>query len=151
MDIILKKDVKGLGEKDTLVNVKDGYARNYLIPKGFAVEASSGNITVMKAKEKSKKLKNEREIEKARSIADKIEEIELIFKMKSGKKGKLFGSITGQDIAEKLKSTHNIDVDKKKISLPDSIKSLGTYEVEIKLQKGVSPKLKVTVLDEQEE
>jgi large subunit ribosomal protein L9 len=148
MKVILRKDVKGLGKTDDLVEVSDGYARNYLLPKGLAVEANAANISLMNAKKKSEEMKNERELEKARKLAERIREVELVISARAGENGKLFGAITGKDIAEKLKSKFNIDVDKKKINLPEAIKSLGTYEVEIKLLSNIHPKLKVNVVEE---
>lgn len=148
MKVILAKDVKGLGKKDEMVNASDGYARNYLIPRGYAIEANTSNINVMNAKKKSEELKNERELDKARKIAERIKETELVITTKAGENGKLFGSITSKDIAERLKSKYNLDVDKKKIHLPDAIKSLGNFEVEIKLAKDIHPKLKVSVVEE---
>ncbi len=151
MKVILTRDVKGLGKKDEMVNAKDGYARNYLIPKGYAIEASASNINIMNAKIKSEELKNEREQDKARNLAEKIKETELVITTKAGENGKLFGSITGKDIAERLKSQYNLDVDRKKINLPEAIKALGSFDVEIKLAKGIHPKLKVSIVEEKKE
>jgi large subunit ribosomal protein L9 len=149
MKVILKQDIKGLGKKESLVDVSDGYARNYLIPKGFAVEASAVNINVMKTKNDAEKAKRERELAKAKALAQELEKITVVIATKAGENGKLFGSVTSKDIAEKLKKDFNIETDKKKINLQDSLKSLGTTEVEVKLFPEVTARLTVKVVNEQ--
>ena len=145
MKVILKEDVKGLGSKESLVNVSDGYARNYLIPRGLAVEATSVNMNVMKTKKEAEKSKKDRELAQAKELAEKLKNGEVVIKAKAGENGKLFGSITGKDISDYLKKNHKFDIDKKKIALSDSIKALGTYEAEVKLYSGVSTKLTVKI------
>ncbi|HPD01245.1 MAG TPA: 50S ribosomal protein L9 [Acetivibrio sp.] len=145
MKVILKEDVKGVGSKESLVNVSDGYARNYLIPRGLAVEATSVNINVMKTKKEAEKSKKDRELAQAKELAEKLKNVEVVIKAKAGENGKLFGSITGKDISDYLKKNHKFDIDKKKIALSDSIKALGTYEAEVKLYSGVSTKLTVKI------
>jgi large subunit ribosomal protein L9 len=148
MKVILKQDVKGLGKKEDMINASDGYARNFLIPRGLAVEASATNINVMNTKKEAEKSKKDRELAHAKALADKVREAVVIIKTKAGENGKLFGSITSKDISEKLKSDFNLDIDKKKINLPDAIKSLGTTEIDIKLYPEVSTKLTVKVIHE---
>lgn len=145
MKVILKEDVKGVGSKESLVNVSDGYARNYLIPRGLAVEATSVNMNVMKTKKEAEKSKKDRELAQAKELAEKLKNVEVVIKAKAGENGKLFGSITGKDISDYLKKNHKFDIDKKKIALSDSIKALGTYEAEVKLYSGVSTKLTVKI------
>jgi large subunit ribosomal protein L9 len=145
MKVILKQDVKSLGKKESMVEVSDGYARNYLFPRGLAVEASSININVMNTKKEAEKTKKDRELAQARQLAAKIKEATVVIKTKSGENGKLFGSITSKDIADKLKNDFGLDVDKKKINLPEALKSLGTTEVEVKLYPEVSAKLTVKI------
>ncbi len=145
MKVILTADVKGLGKKQSLVEVSDGYARNYLMPKGLALEASSNNINVMNSKVESEKNKKEKELANAKAIAEKIKEITVVFKAKAGENGKLFGSITNKDIADKLKKDFNLDIDKKLIHLEDSLKSVGTTDAEVKLYPKVSAKLKIKI------
>lgn len=145
MKVILKQDVKGLGEKDSMVNVNDGYARNYLIPRGFAVEASKGNISTMNIKREAEKNRKDRESEQAGTLAEKLKDITVIIKAKAGENGKLFGSVTSKDISDQLKSDFKLEIDKKKIVLPDVIKSLGTIEVEVKLYPNISTRLTVKV------
>lgn len=149
MKVILTQDVKNLGKKNTLVNVSDGYARNFLIPKGLAVEATASAVNEMKLKENAEKTRKENERANARKLAEKLKGITVTFVTKSGDNGKLFGSITAKDIADKLEKEHNVQVDKKKIMLPDVIKSLGVYDVELKLHAGVSSNIKVKVINQE--
>lgn len=149
MKVILKQDVHNLGKKNALVNVNDGYARNFLIPKGLAVEASASAVNEMKIRENAEKTRKEHEMAQAKKLADQISKISISFKSKAGENGKLFGSITGKDIAEKLEQDHKIQVDKRKIVLPDAIKALGSYEIEVKLYTGISAKLKVNVANQE--
>lgn len=148
MKIILLKDVKGLGKEGDLVDVKDGYARNYLFPKKLAIEATPANLNKWKKKKKEMEAKEKEEYENALKLKEKIESIDLKLKGKAGEGGKLFGSITSKDISDALKEQHNIDIDKRKIELEDNIKTLGTTEVEIKIYPEVSAKLRVKVSEE---
>jgi large subunit ribosomal protein L9 len=148
MKVILKQEVKGLGKKEDLVNVSDGYARNFLFPRGLAAEASASNINVMNTKKEAEKSKKDRELAHARELAAKVGETTVIIKSKAGENGKLFGSITSKDISDRLKADFNLDIDKKKIVLPDTIKSLGTIEVEVKVYPEVSAKLTVKTIHE---
>ncbi|NLM28603.1 MAG: 50S ribosomal protein L9 [Clostridiaceae bacterium] len=148
MKVILKQDVKNLGKANTLVNVNDGYARNYLIPKGLAVIADSAAINEMKMRSDAENTKRERELANAKKIAEKISDKTIVFHSKAGENGKLFGSITGKDIADKLEKDFSISVDKRRINLPEAIRTLGLHEVEIKLHQGVSSVIKVNVIDE---
>ncbi len=148
MKVILKQDVKGLGKKEDMVNVSDGYARNFLFPRGLAAEASASNINVMNTKKEAEKSKKDRELTQARELAAKVRETTVVIKSKAGENGKLFGSITSKDISDRLKADFNLDIDKKKIVLPDTIKSLGTIEVEVKLYPEVSSKLTVKTVHE---
>jgi large subunit ribosomal protein L9 len=145
MKVILKQDVKDLGKKENMVEVSDGYGRNYLLPRGLAVEASSANLNVMKTKKDSENFKKDREIAQAKALADKIKGIELVLKVKAGENGKLFGSITSKDISDKLKKDFKMDIDKKKINLVDALKRIGTSEIEIKLYHDVIAKLVVKI------
>ncbi len=148
MKVILKQDVKGLGKKEDLVNVSDGYARNFLFPKGMAVEASASNINVMNTRRDAEKSKKDRELAHAKALAEKVKETVVVIKTKAGENGKLFGSITSKDISDKLKSDFSLDIDKKKINLPEAIKSLGELTVDVKLYPEVSAKLAVKVVNE---
>ena len=148
MKVVLLQDVKDLGKKDDIVNVSDGYARNFLFPKKLAVEATAGKLHEISDKKSSMQNKKKKELEDAKALAERINKIELIIKTKAGVNGKLFGSITGKDIAELIKQRHKIEIDKKKIVLDEAIKSLGTQEVEIKVYPEVTAKIKVTVAEE---
>lgn len=145
MKVILKQDVKGLGKKESMVEVSDGYARNFLLPRGIAVEATSANINIMNTRKEAEKTKKERELAQAKALAQKLKNITVVIKVKAGENGRLFGSITSKDISDKLKSDFNLDVDKRKINMPDALKSLGTTEVEVKLYPEVSAKLTVKI------
>lgn len=145
MKVILKQDVHNLGKKDKLVNVSDGYARNFLIPKGLAVEADSSAMNELKMRENAEKNRKENETINAKKLAEKIKGITVVFQSKAGDNGKLFGSITSKDIAEKLEKDHRIQVDKRKIILPEALKALGKYDIEIKLHMGISAILKVRI------
>lgn len=145
MIVILNKDVKGTGKAGDVVKVSDGFARNMLLPKGLATEATQGNIRHL---EKQKAIAAEKKAEeKAKAVAqaEKIKEISVVIKTKAGDGGKIFGSITSKDIAEALKEQHKIDVDKKKIQLGTPIKNIGEMSVDIKLYSEVSASLKVIV------
>lgn len=142
MQVILTRDVKGQGKKGQMVNVSDGYARNYLLPRGLAEPATKSNINVMKGKQESLEYKKKVELEEANAIA---EEIKVVLKAKAGENGKLFGSVTSKDVAEALTSQHHIKLDKKKFVMPDGIKTLGTTTVDVKIYTGVVGKLNVVV------
>ncbi|MGE5614001.1 MAG: 50S ribosomal protein L9 [Bacillota bacterium] len=148
MKVILKQDVKGLGKKEDMVDVSDGYARNFLFPRGLAEEANAGNINMVKTKKEAEKIKSDRELVKARELALKLNDTVVVIRTKSGEKGKLFGSITNKDIFDILKKDFKIDIDKKKIILPGPFKSLGTYEAEVRLYPEVSAKLTVKIENE---
>jgi len=145
MKVILNQDVKGQGKKGQLVEVSDGYARNFLLPKKLAKEATKENINVMQGQQESLEYRKKKELEEATALAEKMKEITVSLKAKAGENGKLFGSVTSKDVAEALISQHHIKIDKKKFVLPDGIKVLGTTEVEIKIHQGVVGKIKVNV------
>ena len=145
MQVILTRDVKGQGKKGQMVNVSDGYARNYLLPRGRAEPATKSNINVMKGKQESLEYKKKVELEEANAIAEKMKEIKVVLKAKAGENGKLFGSVTSKDVAEALTSQHHIKLDKKKFVMPDGIKTLGTTTVDVKIYTGVVGKLNVVV------
>lgn len=145
MKVILKQDVKGLGKKEQMVEASDGYARNYLLPRGLAVEASPTNVNIMKTRKEAEAHKKDREIAQAKELAKKIKDMTLTLKVKAGDNGKLFGSITGKDVAEAMKSQQKLEIDKKKLVMPDSIKSVGTFEVEVKLYPEINSKFTVKI------
>lgn len=145
MKVILLKDIKGTGKEGDVINASDGHARNYLIPRGLAKEATQGNIKILKAHKASEKTRQDQELKQAEELAEKISNIILKFKSKAGEGGKLFGSITSKDIAAKLKKDHKINIDKRKIVLDGHIKELGSSYVEVKVYPEISGKMKVEV------
>lgn len=145
MKVILNQDIKGQGKKGQLVEVSDGYARNYLLPKKLAKEATKENINVMQGQKESEEFRKKKELEEAQEIATRMETLTVKLSAKAGENGKLFGSITSKDVAEALTMQHHIKLDKKKFVLPDGIKTLGTTEVDVKIHTGVTGKLKVQV------
>lgn len=148
MKVILKADIKGVGKKDQVINASDGYARNFLFPKNLAVEANAENMSKLKAKQDSNAFKKSQEKEEAERISDKLSKILLKVKVKSGANGKIFGGVSSKEIAENLEKQYQIKVDKKKIELKDTIKTLGVFTVDIKLFEGVIGKVKVDVISE---
>ena len=148
MKVILKANIKGVGKKDQVINASDGYARNFLFPKNLAVEANAENMSKLKGMQDSKAFKKSQEKEEAERIADKLSKILLKIKVKSGANGKIFGGVSSKEIAENLEKQYQIKVDKKKIDLKDAIKTLGTFNVDIKLFEGVIGKVKIDVISE---
>ena len=145
MKVILTADVKSQGKKGDVINVSDGYANNFLIKKGLAVAANNENMNILKQKNASEEHKKQVELDNAKELKEKLEGKEVILKTKAGEGGKLFGSVTSMDIAEAVKSNLKIEVDKRKVLLKDNIKTAGIYEVEIKLHKDVTTKIKVNI------
>jgi large subunit ribosomal protein L9 len=145
MKVILKQDIKGVGKKDQIVNAADGYARNYLFPKNLAVPADTGNMNNLKAKNESIAYRKGEDLKEAKEIAEKLKKITLKFKVKAGENGKLFGGVTAKEISEELKKQYNIDVDKKKILLSETIKNAGVTKVDLKLNEGVMASVSVMV------
>lgn len=146
MKVILLDNIKGVGKKDDVINASDGYARNFLFPKKLAIEANKDNLVKLKAKQDSNQHKKDLEKAKAIEIKDKLKDITLKIQVKAGDNGKIFGGVTSKEISENLKSQYNIDIDKKKIVLKETIKLLGTVNVDIKLYEGVLANLKVNTI-----
>ena len=146
MKVILKENIKSIGKKDEIVNVSDGYARNFLFAKNLAVEANAANLAKLKTKKDSEKYKKNQEKEEAEKIAKKLSEIKLEIKVKAGENWKIFGGVSSKEIADKLEQEYNIKIDKKKVDLKEAIKTLGVTIVEIKLYEGVIGKLKVKTI-----
>lgn len=146
MKVILKENIKGVGKKDEIINVSDGYARNYLFVKNLGVEANKANLAKLQSKKDSEQYKRNIEKEEATKIAEKLSKIKLQFKVKTGENGKVFGGVSSKEIAENLEKERQIKVDKKKIELKDPIKTLGVHNVQIKLYEGVVGTLKVETI-----
>ncbi len=145
MKVILQKDVKGTGKKGEVKEVSDGYARNFLLPKKLAIPADNTSIKELKEKNKSQEIKLQKEYEAAVELGKKMEELNIVIYSKAGDGGRLFGSITSKEIAEQIKKQHNIEVDKRKISLDEPIRVLGSRMVDIKIHQKVTTKMRVDV------
>ncbi len=149
MKVVLLQDVKGTGKKGEIVNVSDGYGRNYLFPRKLAKEADAQAINELKNAEQSRQHKIAVETAQAEADKKRIEGQTLVMTAKAGQGGRLFGSVTGKEIAGELKKKYGIDVDKRKIVLDTDIRAFGTYNCEVKLYTGVSASIKVMVQEEQ--
>lgn len=147
--VVLAKDVKGLGKKDDVVNVKDGYARNYLIPRGLVLEANAATLNEARKKEEANRNREDKEKANAIKLTDRINGLTLTLHAKTGESGRLFGSITSADISVELKKQYNVEIDKKKIVLSEPIKHICETQVEIKLYPGVTCNLTVKVEGDQ--
>ncbi len=148
MKVILLEDVKSLGKKGEIVNVSDGYARNFVLPKKLGVEANSANMNDLKLKKANADKVAQEQYEAAQELAKVLETKEVVLTMKSGEGGRAFGSVSSKEIAAAAKSQCGLELDKKKIQLPEAIKALGVYEVGVKLHPKVNGKLKVKVVEE---
>ncbi|WP_368489235.1 50S ribosomal protein L9 [Clostridium sp. BJN0013] len=146
MKVILLKDVKTLGKKGEVINTSDGYARNYLIPKGFAEEANKANLHVWNNKKEAERKQKLAEVEAAQKLAAELKGKEINLTVKSGENGRIFGSITGKDISDELNKKFKVNIDKKKIAV-GNIRQLGTYDVEVKLYPEISTKIKVIIAE----
>ncbi len=148
MKVILLCDVKGQGKKGQMVNVSDGYARNFLLPKGLAQEATKSAMNDYAGKEDSARFHKEQEVAAAKEVASKIQGQTVLLKAKAGENGKLFGSITGQSIADAIKMQLHVVIDKRKLVIGDGIKTVGISEIDVKVYPGITAKIKVNVEQE---
>ena len=146
MKVILKADIKGVGKKNEIINASDGYARNFLFPKNLAVEANAENMSKLKAQNEANQFRKDTEKEDAKKIAEKLAKIMVKVQVKAGENGKIFGGVSAKDISENLEKQYSIKIDKKKIELKETIKTLGVHNVDAKLYEGVSGKIKVDVV-----
>ncbi len=149
MKVILRKEVKKLGKEGDLVEVADGYGRNYLIPKGAADEATPENVRILKRRKKEEARLAEDKLEDAQEYAENLKKVNVLIKIKAGENGKLFGSVNTKDIAEALEKDHKIKIDKRKIELEEPIKTTGEHMVDVKLHSEVKGQVKVTVEGEE--
>lgn len=143
--VILTGDVKGVGQAGALVEVADGYARNYLIPRGLAVAATGGTLKGIQAQQQQIRRRLEKELERARALADRITSAPLVIAARAGEGGRLFGSVTAADVARAIEERYGQAVDRRRIELPSPIKSLGTYTVTARLAPGLSVDVTVVV------
>ena len=148
MKVILLDNIKGVGKKDEVINASDGYARNFLFPKKLAVEANAENMSKLNNKKEANNYRKDVEKQEAQEIAKKLKGILLKMKVKAGENGKIFGGVTAKEISENLKSQYNMEIDKKKVDLKEPIKTLGSFQVNIKIYEGVIGTLKLEVISE---
>jgi large subunit ribosomal protein L9 len=144
--VILQQDIKKVGNKGDILEVSEGYGRNFLLPKKYAVEANTANMNVANAKKKSVQLKKQQETDEARLMAAQLSKIEVSIPVKTGEGGRLFGSVTGKDVADILQTTHNIEIDKRKIEIKGGIKGVGDYDAVIKVHPEITSTIKVHVI-----
>jgi large subunit ribosomal protein L9 len=147
MKVVLLSDVKGQGKKGQVVNVSDGYARNFLFPKNLATPADNKIMNELKGKEEAKLRQIELEKQAARDTAEKLKTVTVKIKAQAGADGRIYGSVTSKEIAEQLAAQHKITIDKRKINLTDPIKAFGTYQPEVKLYPEIAGKITVVVSD----
>lgn len=148
MKVILKADIKGVGKKNEVINASDGYVRNFLFPKNLAVEANAENMSKLQAQKEATQFRKDTEKEEAKKTAEKMNKIMVRVQVKAGENGKIFGGVSAKEIAQELSKEYKIEVDKKKIDLKETIKTLGVHNVEIKLFEGVVGKLRIDVISE---
>lgn len=146
MKVILRKDVKGIGKAGAIANVAEGYARNYLVPRGLASEATESVLAQSERDRASMARRDAKALAEAKELADKLGSKPIEVKARAGEGGRLFGAVTNAHIADAVRSTFGIDVDKHKIGLPEPIKSAGDYAVPLRLQAGVTATLAVRVV-----
>lgn len=145
MKVILLEDVKTLGKKGQILEINDGYARNFIIPKKLGLEATPQNLNTLKLQKANEEKIAKENLEKARAFAAELEKLTVVVKIKGGEGGKVFGSVSSKEIAEEAKKQFGIELDKKKIVIDEPIKAFGTYELNVKLHPEVVGKLKVRV------
>ena len=145
MKVILMQDVRGQGKKGEMINVSDGYARNFLFPRKLAQEATADNVNTMRMNDKAKREKEQRAREEAAALSAKLREMTLSVYAKGGGAGRLFGSVTSQEISDALKEQEGVELDKRKIVIDEAIKTVGLYTVKVKLGFGIDAALKVDV------
>lgn len=149
MRVILIQEVKNLGKEGDIVDVKEGYARNYLIPKRMAIEATPGNLSQIEKLRKKRVMREAKELEEAKALQGKIEGMVLTFSKKAGETGKLYGSVTAREIAEAISTTVGFELDRKYLELPEPLKDLGKHNVRVNLGKGISATITVDILPEE--
>lgn len=147
MQVVLLEDVKALGKKGQIVNVNDGYARNFILPKKLGVEATSKNLNDLKLQKANAERQAAEQLAAAKDLAARIEALSVNLTMKAGEGGRAFGSVSGKEIAAAVSEQLGLDIDKKKMVLPEPIKTFGTHEVPVKLHKDVTAKLSVKVTE----
>ena len=145
MRVILKAEVRGLGRTGEIKDVADGYARNYLLPKGLAIEATGGELKVLAQERQTEKTKKDRAHQDAEELAKRLDQVTLVFKLKAGDQGKTFGSVTAKEVADALKQEAKAKIDKTKIVLHEPLRSLGVHKVEVRLLSDVRANVTVAI------
>ena len=145
MRVILKREVAGLGRPGEVKDVADGYAQNFLLPRGLAIEATAGELKVLARARDAKRAKQDRAHGEAEELAKRLSETTLVFRLKAGEQGKTFGSVTSKDVADALKREHKVEIDRTKVHLVEPLRSLGVHAVEIRLLTDVRAKLTVAI------
>ena len=150
MKVILLQDVKEIGKKDDIVNVSDGYARNFLFPRKVAMEATDSAVKVVERKREAERRKEAEARAAAEQTAAKLKNKVVILKVKCGEKGRLYGSVTAQEVADAIKAGYDVEVDKRKVEIKEAVRQLGDYEVNVRLYPNVSSKMILRVKNIQE-
>ena len=145
MRVILKREVAGLGRPGDVKDVADGYAQNFLMPRGLAIEATAGELKVLARARDAKRAKQDRAHADAEELAKRLSETTLVFRLKAGEQGKTFGSVTNKDIADALQREHKVELDRTKVHLPEPLKSLGVHSVEVRLLTDVRANVTVAI------
>jgi large subunit ribosomal protein L9 len=145
MKVILQQEVKKVGKKGDILEVSEGYARNFLLPKGLAMEATNANLNMLQQQKQADAHKQQKILQEAKALGEKIKAVTVSIKAKTGEGGRMFGSVTGKDVAEALEIQYKLALDKRKIELKDAIKSLGEYTVPVRIHAEVTVDLKVVV------
>ena len=145
MRVILKREVAGLGRPGDVKDVADGYAQNFLLPRGLAIEATAGELKVLARARDAKRAKQDRAHADAEELAKRLSETTLVFRLKAGEQGKTFGSVTNKDIADALQREHKVELDRTKVHLPEPLKSLGVHSVEVRLLADVRANVTVAI------
>ena len=146
MKVILQQEVKKLGKKGDILEVSEGYARNFLLPQKLAIEATAGNVNAVKQQKAAQVQKEQRANDEAKVLASQLTKVSVTSPVKTGEGGKVFGSVTAKDIADALQNQYKIEIDKRKIELKDAIKSLGSYSVTVRVHPEITGKIEVNVV-----
>lgn len=148
MKLILQQEVKGLGKKDAIVEVSEGYARNFLLPKKLALPATEATVKQVNAQKAAQARREQQALDEAKMLVSQLSKVSVTVSVKSGEGGKLFGSVSGKDVADALERQHGLAIDKRKVELKDVVKSVGTYTATVRVHPEVSAQISVQVVGE---
>lgn len=148
MKVILQQEVKGLGKKDAIVEVSEGYARNFLLPKKLAVPATDSNVHQIKEQKAAQARREQQAMDEARMLAAQLSKVSVTVSVKTGEGGRLFGSVSGKDVADALERQHGLVIDKRKVELKDTVKSVGTFIATVRVHPEISAQINVQVIGE---